>query len=1701
MEQPTRLFSRSMGRWLMALLLVMVTSLAARAVEAYACYTPSNTTLTFYYDNYRSSRTGTTYDLTPSTQTPPGWVTDSTNLSVTKVVFDSSFANYAPASNYRWFYNMSNLTTITNISNLNTQIVISMKEMFLGCSNLTSINLSGFNTAKVLNMSYMFEGCSKLTSLDLSGFNTAKVQSMFRMFYGCTGLTSLNLSGFSNDNVTDMESMFYNCSALTNLNLCGFSTPSATKMNYMFYGCSKLTSLDLSSFNTANVTDMLAMFYGCAKLVSLDLSRFNTANVTRMSDMFYLNRSLASIFVGSDWNTDAVTGSTNMFMRCDKLVGGQGTTYNSAHLDKAYAHIDGGPSNPGYFTDISDMAAHFTLGGIFYRVTSESPPYEVEVTYKNSEFNSYSGSVTIPSTVTQLGYTFSVTGIGEWAFAYSTGLTSVTIPSSVTSIGEGAFAYCSGLTSVTVPSSVTDMGNAPFGGCDGLTTLKVASGNPVYDSRGNCNAIIRKSDNALISGCKTTVIPNNVTSIEYGAFVALPSLTSIAIPSSVGEIGFFAFQECTGLTSVTIPPSVALIRDYAFAQCTGLTSVTCQAEIPPALDDVSVFDAATYANATLTVPPGTVSAYQDAFGWSNFAHVTVYIEPEAYACYTPSNTTLTFYYDTQRSTRTGTTYNLNTVYNYPGWYADGTYSSVTKVVFDSSFINARPTSTYSWFYQMSNLTSIMTLENLKTSNVILMSYMFYNCSNLTSLDVSNFKTANVVDMCGMFYNCNKLTTLDLSSFNTSKVGSMEQMFWGCGASHIFVSSSWTTAAVTVSDEMFNQCENITGGQGTTYDVNHIDKAYAHIDGGPSNPGYFTAAGTEAYACFTEDNRTLTFYYDTQRSSREGTTYDLNTGTGTPGWRSIGSNGTITKVVFDPSFANARPTTTCGWFYYMTGLTSITGISYLNTSQVTNMKTMFFCCTALTSLDVSHFNTAKVTTMESMFRSCSSITSLDVSNFNTAKVTDMAHMFDGCSSLTTLDVSSFNTANVINMTSMFNGCNRLTSLDVSNFNTANVTDMSSMFYGCRKLTSLDVSHFNTAKVTTMRRMLYNCSAMTSLDLGNINTAKVTDMSGMFGYCTAMTSLDLRGFNTSRVTAMGEMFYGCTNLVSICVGDGWTTDAVTSSSQMFNNCTSIVGEKGTTYDPNHKDKAYAHIDGGPSNPGYLSSNLPEAYACYTPSDSTLTFYYDSQRSTRTGTTYDLNVTIYAPYWYSDHTRSKVTKVVFDPSFAAARPTTTCNWFTEMKKLESITGMEYLNTSEVTVMSFMFSECMRLKSLDLSHFNTSRVTNMQYMFYGCDSLASIDLSSFETLNVNRMAGMFYNCRSLMSLDLSGFNTSEVTDMQSMFQDCSNLRTIYVGSGWTTNAVTSSSDMFTNCTSLVGGQGTTYDASHVGKAYAHIDGGPSNPGYFTAEGAEPWHEPEAYACYTPSNTTLTFYYDNQRSTREGTIYDLNVGMANPGWDDDNSYTSVTHVVFDPSFANARPVSTCSWFWGMTNLQSITGMDCMNTEEVTTMWGMFSSCSSLTTLDLSSFNTSKVTNMLGMFSDCSNLTTIYAGEGWSMATVSVTGNMFTNCTKLVGGKGTTYDPNYTNGFYARIDGGPSSPGYFTDKNGYEAGDVNGDGRVTIADVSVLISSLLSGEATAGNGDINGDGRVTIADVSLLINQLLGSGDKALDFRPASLAD
>ena len=497
------------------------------------------------------------------------------------------------------------------------------------------------------------------------------------------------------------------------------------------------------------------------------------------------------------------------------------------------------------------------------------------------------------------------------------------------------------------------------------------------------------------------------------------------------------------------------------------------------------------------------------------------------------------------------------------------------------------------------------------------------------------------------------------------------------------------------------------------------------------------------------------------------------------------NGTIVHIVFDKSFSTYTPTSLSSFFENLTELETITGLEYLNTEKVTDMSDMFSNCSALTSLDVTNFNTEKVTNMSYMFYSCSKLTSLDVSKFNTMNVTNMSSMFSSCNTLTSLDVRNFNTEKVTNMSYMFYSCSSLTSLDVTHFNTANVTNMIYMFYSCSSLTSLDVTHFNTEKVTDMRFMFSRCSSLTSLDVTYFNTAKVTDMSYMFYSCLSLTSLYLTNFNTEKVTNMNNMFFDCRALTTIYASSKFVTTLVSNSNDMFSNCEKLKGEVEEWTKYKATDKTYAKIEGG-----YFSRAIPRVkYA-----DGTLTFFLASKETLGENEygIYDGGAT---PTWLVN--KANVTKVVFDPAFANARPTKCNEWFQGCEKLTSIEGIEYLNTSQVTDMHNMFYNCYYLQTIDFSGFDTRKVKDMSNMFYNCGSLKSLDISNFNTSEVTDMRHMFYHCIGLKSLDLSHFNTSKVSNMISMFELCFNLSSVNL-SGWDTRNVGSMNHMFERCNSL---------------------------------------------------------------------------------------------------------------------------------------------------------------------------------------------------------------------------------------------------------------------------------------------------------------
>ena len=430
-----------------------------------------------------------------------------------------------------------------------------------------------------------------------------------------------------------------------------------------------------------------------------------------------------------------------------------------------------------------------------------------------------------------------------------------------------------------------------------------------------------------------------------------------------------------------------------------------------------------------------------------------------------------------------------------------------------------------------------------------------------------------------------------------------------------------------------------------------------------------------------------------------------------------------------------------------------------------------------------FKTYAPTSLFSFFKDLTELETIkDLKYLNTANVKYMSDMFWGCQKLSSLDLSKFNTEKVTDMRGMFYGCQKLSSLDLSKFNTEKVEGMTSMFEECKNLSSLDLSKFNTEKVTDMRGMFYNCSTLTSLDLSNFNTEKVKSMMGMFFSCSALTSLDLSNFNTANVMEMGNMFNACSALTTIYASDEFVTTKVEIGSDMFSGCTKLKG-----YSDSKTDHKYANC----GTDGYFTPGC--AYAEFDNATGTLTFRY---KGVKPAGAYDLNVESNNPGW--DAQRANIKKVVFDASFANARPTSCCWWFGNCFYLTEIDGIENLNTQNVTDMRDMFTCCYALTSLDVSNFNTQNVEDMTDMFLGCEGLSL--------------------------LDLSNFNTERVENMSSMFSGCSTLQTIFASDKFVTDQVFGGDDMFIGCENLKGFIDYISDSGKDNNKYANY-----KTGYFT--------------------------------------------------------------------------------------------------------------------------------------------------------------------------------------------------------------------------------------------------------------------------------
>ena len=522
-------------------------------------------------------------------------------------------------------------------------------------------------------------------------------------------------------------------------------------------------------------------------------------------------------------------------------------------------------------------------------------------------------------------------------------------------------------------------------------------------------------------------------------------------------------------------------------------------------------------------------------------------------------------------------YSDASTYTYDGYErikirkTDGTTTNNTETMIKniSKVTLYYPETTYSirFFGGYSTATSsnynplIQTATFYNTSNIVNMSRMFYNCTDLLSVNTGSWDTSKVIDMSYMFYNCINLQSLNFSNWDTSKVTDMSHMFYGCFDIATLNVNNLNTRNVTNMDSMFSNCIGLTS---------------------LSLNGLNTSNVTNMSRMFDECSRLVEL--------------DLS------------------------DFDTSKVTNMSDVFRECNSLKNL-NLSNWNTSNVINMDGMFDACNNLVALDLSSFDTSKVTNMSRMFYICRSLKSLDLSNWDLSKATSLGSMFSYCSSLHTIKLNNcsndtiskiitsggFPTGDIgvtrtiyckeseavgltppdnwvfsyvsdepeiplykvgqfknkeitevrtmvneshDNLSHMFFGCSNLISVNTEDWDTSNVTNMSAMFHSCSSLTTLDLSSFDTSKVTYMVEVFNSCNSLQSLNLSNWDTSKVTGMNYMFQYCINLVNLDLSSFDMSKVTMTNNMFYSCRALTNLQAPRNISADI------NFSSCTNLT-----------------------------------------------------------------------------------------------------------------------------------------------------------------------------------------------------------------------------------------------------------------------------------------------------------------------------------------------------------------------------------------------------------------------------------------------------------------------------------------------------------------------------------------------------------------
>ena len=1389
------------------------------------------------------------------------------NLTALKTVSNTDLLDTRNATTMADMFNFDQKLANISVTTWNVSKVTDMSNMFYCCDSLPSIDLkpntctakdgsgqyTAWNTASLKNTSGMFMDYGgenhALTTVNTTGWDTSKLEDTSYMFMECRGLTAVK--GIESWNVSSLKTannMFQDCQSLQTINVSDWNTASLENTSVMFSSCHSLRSIDITKWDMSKVTKSNAMFSYCKSFTELTLPK----SLTVIGSYFAGNcPKLTTITFNHPAGTDIQFSSEAFYI------------YNNDKAESEAGYIEYTPVNP-----LGTKVVTSNAQVLEYDWTSDHRGYVVEIktveggTLTGTPLATHNGRKAVVA-INGKTITFTATATGDYVY-------------------DGATVKYdqNGVTKTVTLDKNTTTWVMP------VVDDKVTEADVVVTPKWKVTAIpmLAKEDTWQYNGTDTNGDPT--TPIDYDLLETINIVNKYTPAAGETSWDASANQtvdgvEYKGKVTVYLSADKKTLTisgngyGKVFANPDSMWAMTKSRDGMSALKQISganILDTQLVVNAGGMFAQNRMLESVDVSNWNTGKIQNTSAAGGYYGMFMNCAKLKVLdvsKWDTKSMTemiRMFSGCETVTKLDVSGWKTDKVThmnemfsgTGISQIAVNGSgWDTSNLVKSYNMFEGCANLTQI----NLSTWNVSKLedtSEMFAD-SGLTSIDLSMWDESIVNSVYGMFRNCKALTNVNINGWNLSNLedGTTDSrkgsagMFSGCTA--------LTELNIPASLKVFGQnfaanCTSLNKitflhdagtvltfpTAGATYGAFYVDPAMRTTQ----IVGQNTSA--KAYS-WVKDQRAAIPTLAAQDTWYKGTTaksaitgieiVDSYSGASTESWDASAAqdgsvmayvNGTKLTIAGNGAgkiMANADSSSMFNSFFnsISKGAASISGLNLLDTSNVTNMNSMFSGCKALGSVgDISGWNTANVTDMQKMFDNCWALKSLNLSGWNTANVTDMFKMFYFCNTLTSLDVSGWNTSNVTCMSFMFAKCPVLASLDLSGFDPSKVTLMAGMFEDSNALTSVgDLSGWNTANVTNMKYVFSACSSLTSLDLSGWDTSNVTIMDGMFESCAALTNLNLSSFDTSKVGTddMYDMFSGCRMLQTVTLGKDFK----------FGSTSSYLPAPSSTYITGANGKWYDTSDGTWYTPAELASVTRTETRTFVavkpvPTLAAGSGWYKGSTGRYTITEIELVDSYTAT---GNETESWDASAAQDGSVKAyingTKLTIAGNGagkimanaksnsaFDSFGNVTTISGLDKLDTANVTDMRAMFTTCMELTSLDLSGWDTSNVTNMSRMFNNCMVLTSLDLSGWDTSNVTNMYSMFASCYKLTSLDLSGFDTSKVTNMGAMFQSLTNLTSLDL-SGWDTAKVTDMSYMFNNSWALTSLDLSSWDTAKV--------------------------------------------------------------------------------------------------------------------------------------------------------------------------------------------------------------------------------------------------------------------------------------------------